>query len=167
MWPSPQRSSASIAIPAIRSKRCSAGPDRDVSQPVGIHRRSLLIMDAEIERALTTDGLIDMTTVGRKTGNPHKIEIAFHNFDGVLYITGSPGTRDWYANLHANPHFTFHLKQSTQADLPARAIPITAEAQRRRILAKVVQKWNKHDQLEAFVQSSPLIEVQLEGTSRG
>jgi len=27
-----------------------------------------------------------------------------------------------------------------------------------------VQKWNKQDQLEAFVQSSPLVEVQLEST---
>ena len=106
-----------------------------------------------------------MTTIGRKTGNPHKIEIAFHNFDGKLYISGMPGPRDWYAKLIANPHFTFHLNQSTQADLPARAIPITAEAERRRILAKVVQKWNKQDQLEAFVQSSPLIEIQLESNA--
>jgi deazaflavin-dependent oxidoreductase (nitroreductase family) len=121
-------------------------------------------MDAAIEHALKIDGLIDMTTIGRKTGNPHKIEIALHNFDGVLYITGSPGKRDWYANLVANPHFTFHLKQSTQADLPARAVPITDEAERRRVLAKVVQKWNRQDQLEAFVQSSPLVEVELEST---
>ena len=27
-------------------------------------------MDAAIERALKTDGLIDMTTTGRKAGNP-------------------------------------------------------------------------------------------------
>ena len=47
-------------------------------------------MDSKIERALTTDGLIDITTVGRQTGKPHKIEIAFHNFDGVLYISGLP-----------------------------------------------------------------------------
>ena len=120
-------------------------------------------MDAEIERALKTDGLIDMTTVGKKTGKPHTIEIAFHNFDGVLYISGLPGKRDWYANLVANPHFTFHLKQSTQADIPARAIPITDEAERRRVLARVVQKWNRQEQLESFVQSSPLVEVQLEG----
>jgi deazaflavin-dependent oxidoreductase (nitroreductase family) len=119
-------------------------------------------MDAEIEQALTTDSLIDMTTLGRKSGNPHKVEIAFHNFDGVLYISGMPGKRDWYANLVVNPEFTFHLKQSTQADLPARAIPITDETERRRVLTRVVQKWNRQDQLEAFVQSSPLVEVQLE-----
>ena len=121
-------------------------------------------MDAEIERALKTDGLIDITTVGRKTGKPHTVEIAFHNFDGVLYISGMPGKRDWYANLAANPQFTFHLKQSTQADIPAKAIPITDEAERRRVLSKVVKKWNRQDQLETFVQSSPLVEVQLEST---
>jgi deazaflavin-dependent oxidoreductase (nitroreductase family) len=119
-------------------------------------------MDTATERALKTDGLIDITTIGKKTGKPHKIEIAFHNFDDVLYITGSPGKRDWYANLLANPQFTFHLKQSAQADIPAKATPITDEAERRRVLSKVVTKWDKQDQLEAFMQSSPLVEVQLE-----
>ncbi len=119
-------------------------------------------MDSAIERALKTDGLIDITTVGSKTGKPHKVEIAFHNFDGVLYISGSPGKRDWYANLVANPQFTFHLKQSTRADIPATAIPITDEAARRWVLSKVVAKWGKQAELEAFVQSSPLVEVQLE-----
>src|SRR6185436_15215266 len=110
------------------------------------------IMDSAIERALKTDGLIDITTVGRKTGKTSKKEIAFHNFDGVLYISGSPGRRDWYANLVTNPQFTFHLKQSTQADIPATAIPITDEAMRRQILTKVVAKWGKQNELEAFVQ---------------
>jgi len=119
-------------------------------------------MDAEIERALQTDRLIDITTIGKKSGNPSKIEIVFHNFDGRLYISGTPGRRDWYANLLANPQFTFHLKQSTQADLPATATPITDEPTRRQVLTKVVQKWNKQDELEAYVQSSPLVEVQLE-----
>src|ERR1043165_4961038 len=116
-------------------------------------------MDAAIERALKTDNLIDMTTSGSKSGKPHKIEIAFHNFDGVLYITGLPGKRDWYANLLANPQFTFHLKQSAQADLPAKATPITDEATRRQVLTKVVAKWDRQAELEAFVQSSPLVEV--------
>ena len=48
--------------------------------------------------------------------------------------------------------------------MPAKAVPITDEAERRRVLAKVVKKWNQQEQLEAFVQSSPLVEVQLEST---
>ena|SRR3712207_4213058 len=121
-------------------------------------------MDAAIDQALNHDGLIDITTVGRKTGKPRKIEIAFHNFDGVLYLSGLPGKRDWYANLVANPQFTVHLKQSTRADLPARAIPITDEAERRRVLSKITAKWRRQHQLEAFVQASPLVEVRLEST---
>jgi deazaflavin-dependent oxidoreductase (nitroreductase family) len=120
-------------------------------------------MDSEIQRALKTDSLIDITTVGRKSGKPHKIEIAFHNLDGILYISGMPGKRDWYANLVAQPQFTVHLKQSTQADLPARAIAITDAAARRRVLSQVVAKWGKQTELEAFVARSPLVQVELVG----
>jgi deazaflavin-dependent oxidoreductase (nitroreductase family) len=118
--------------------------------------------DPTIEQALKSDNLIDITTTGKKTGSPRRIEIAFHNFDGALYITGLPGKRDWYANLLAQPRFTFHLKQSAHADLPAIATPITDEAMRREILTRVVAKWNRQAQLEAFVASSPLVEVRLE-----
>jgi len=120
-------------------------------------------MEPAVEHALMMDRLIDTTTLGSKTGNPHRIEIAFHNFDGALYITGLPGKRDWYANMVAHPQFTFHLKQSVQADLAATATPITDEATRREILTKVVANWNRQNELEAFVQSSPLVEVRFDG----
>ena len=85
-------------------------------------------MDERVQHALARDRTIDITTRGRKTGALHRIEIWFHHIDGHIYITGAPGRRDWYANVLAHPEFTFHLKQSTKADLPARATPIPAEA---------------------------------------
>ena len=81
-------------------------------------------MDAAVQQALERDRTIDITTTGRNTGQPRRKEIWFHNIEGRLYITGTPGSRDWYANLVANPQFTFHLKQSAQDDLPARATSI-------------------------------------------
>ncbi len=120
------------------------------------------MMNQETERALKSDRLIDITTIGRKTGKPHKVEIGLHNFDGVLYISGRPGPRDWYANLVANPRFTIHLKQSTRADVPATAMPITDEGARRQVLSRLAAKWGREDQIEAFVQGSPLVEVRLE-----
>lgn len=120
-------------------------------------------MTPQIENALQTDRLIDITTLGARSGKPHKIEIAFHNLNGTLYISGLPGKRDWYANLVAHPEFTFHLKQSTRADLAARATPITDQATRRQVLTKIVAKWNRQPQLEQFVQDSPLVAVQLDG----
>ena len=56
-------------------------------------------MDDAVRRALENDLVIDITTTGRKTGRPRRKEIWFHNIDGHLYITGTPGRRDWYANL--------------------------------------------------------------------
>jgi deazaflavin-dependent oxidoreductase (nitroreductase family) len=118
-------------------------------------------MNRAIERALETDRLVDITTTGARTGRQHRIEIAFHNLDGALYISGLPGKRDWYANLLAHPEFTFHLKQSTHADLAARAFPIEDEAARRKLLTRIVAKWKRQNELEAFVKSSPLVRVEL------
>jgi deazaflavin-dependent oxidoreductase (nitroreductase family) len=118
-------------------------------------------MNADVARALEQDRTIDITTTGRKTGRPHRKEIWFHNIDGRLFITGTPGRRDWHANLVAHPEFTFHLKQSTRADLPARATPIVDNAQRREIIAKIHQKLEGDRDLEAWLADSPLVEVEL------
>lgn len=117
----------------------------------------------QVQQALTTDQVIDITTIGRKSGQPRRIEIWFHNLDGRLYITGTPGRpRDWLANLLAQPAFTFHLKASTQADLPARAIPIVEEGERRAVLSAILQKLGRTEEdVEHWVTESPLVEVVL------
>jgi hypothetical protein len=116
-------------------------------------------MDERISQALATDRTIDITTTGRASGQPRRLEMWFHNLDGRIYITGTPGTRDWYANLLANSAFTFHLKQSVAADLPARATPITDEAARRAVFVPLLVKLGHSDDLEAWVAGSPLVEV--------
>jgi deazaflavin-dependent oxidoreductase (nitroreductase family) len=119
-------------------------------------------MSPDVAHALKHDNLVDITTIGRKSGKPHRIEIAFHNFEDGLYISGIPGRRDWYANLVAHPEFTMHVKQSAHADLPAQATPITDEPTRRRILTQVMKKWNRERELEQAMKTSPLVKVQLE-----
>jgi deazaflavin-dependent oxidoreductase (nitroreductase family) len=122
-------------------------------------------MNPSIAAALSHGHTIDMTTTGRRTGLPRRIELVFHNFDGRIYITGSPRpgrTRAWIHNLSADPRLTFHLKGSVVADLPATARIITDEAERRAVFAKVVQVWRNMD-IETMNQASPLIEVTIEG----
>jgi deazaflavin-dependent oxidoreductase (nitroreductase family) len=119
-------------------------------------------MDEQIKRALAKDLVIDITTTGRKSGKPRRIEIWFHNLNGRLFITGVPGKRGWYANLVANPEFTFHLKEGAHADLPARAVPITDAAQRREILSGILQHLGRSEELEAWIAGSPLVEVKLQ-----
>ena len=118
-------------------------------------------MEEAIRTALERDLVIDITTTGRKTGQPRRKEIWFHNVDGQLYITGSPGRRDWYANLLANPEFTFHLKRSAQADLLARATPIRDTAKRREIFQKIQQRLQRQVgmNVEEWVERSPLVQV--------
>jgi deazaflavin-dependent oxidoreductase (nitroreductase family) len=118
-------------------------------------------VDDDIGRALERDRTIDITTTGRKTGQRRRKEIWFHNIEGRLYITGTPGRRDWYANLLAHPEFTFHLKESVRADLQATAGPILKSAQRREVFAKIHQKLGGTRDLDAWLAGSPLVEVKL------
>ena len=88
-------------------------------------------MPNDVTEALARDRVIDITTRGRKSGEQRRIEIWFHRIGERFYITGTPGRpRSWYANLVAEPAFTFHLKQSATADLPATARPITDAGER-------------------------------------
>lgn len=120
-----------------------------------------------IRSALARGHVIDITTTGRRSGEPRRKEIVFHNVGGRLIISGipRPQPRDWLLNLRADPHLTFHLKQAVQADLPATAREITDPAERRAILTEVARNW-KRDDLEEMIRHSPLIEVAIdEGAS--
>jgi deazaflavin-dependent oxidoreductase (nitroreductase family) len=113
-----------------------------------------------IDAALSRGHTIDITTTGRRSRQPRRIEIVFHNIGGRIYISGTPARnkRDWLLNLEANPDFTFHLKGRPKADLPARARVIDDEAERREVLPHVARNWGRSD-LEQMVRYSPLIEV--------
>jgi deazaflavin-dependent oxidoreductase (nitroreductase family) len=114
----------------------------------------------EIRKALSRGGVIDITTTGRESGEPRRIEIVFHNIGGRLYVSGMPRQerRSWLANLEANHRFQFHLKGPVRADLSATARIITDEAERRQVLNQVARNWNRDD-VDTMVRYSPLIEA--------
>ena len=123
-------------------------------------------MDADIIEALETDDMIDITTVGRRSGKPNKIEIWYHRALGRYFITGSPGPRNWLANVIAEPKFTFHLKQSAQADLPATARVITDPAERRVVMDAIDKVRPYYGELpgrmDAMYEGGPLLEVNFD-----
>jgi deazaflavin-dependent oxidoreductase (nitroreductase family) len=114
----------------------------------------------QIDAALQGVQTVDITTTGRKSGKPRKLEIVSHNIDGRIYISGMPfpRRRSWLANLDANSHMTVHLKGKVRADLPATARVIEDEAERREILPHIARNWGRKD-LETMIEQSPLIEV--------
>jgi deazaflavin-dependent oxidoreductase (nitroreductase family) len=126
-------------------------------------------MDEAIARALADSGTVDITTTGRHSGEPRRIEIVYHAVNGRIYISGQPRAdrkRAWLFNLEADPRFTFHLKGGLKADLPATARVITDETERRGILAYVARALGRSD-LDAMVAHSPLIEVTIDGPAAG
>jgi deazaflavin-dependent oxidoreductase (nitroreductase family) len=121
-------------------------------------------MDDDIRRALSHGQTIDITTRGRRSGRPRRIEIVFHNFDGRIFISGLPSRRkrSWLANLEADPHFSFHLKGSrVAADLPATARVISDPAERAAIMPRIAAVWRRQD-VDTMIAYSPLIEVVIE-----
>jgi deazaflavin-dependent oxidoreductase (nitroreductase family) len=126
-------------------------------------------MEQHIADALKQGGVVDITTIGRTTGLPRRIEIYFHHFDGEYFITGRPGRRrrDWLANMVAKPDFTLHLKRDVSADLPATAVEISDPDARARILFRILtESWDTAPEqaqtdLPAWVEGAPLIQFSL------
>ena len=122
----------------------------------------------EVQNALDHDLTIDITTIGRKSGSPRKTEIWFHRYEDRYFITGSPGRRNWLANLRAHPEFTFHLKESATADLRAWAREVTDPSEKRQMLLGSESIWNKPDEsnVDEWVRNSPMVEVIFENGGR-
>jgi len=117
-----------------------------------------MVLDVRVQRALSRGHTMDITTTGRKSGEPRRIELVFHHFDGRVLISGKPGfPRSWIANLAANPRFTFHLKGAVKADLPATARVVTDRAEREKLLEPIAASWGY--ELPLMVASAPLVEV--------
>src|SRR6202034_3034928 len=99
-----------------------------------------------------------------------RIEIAFYRLGDDIYLSGIPGpkTRNWLANLAAQPQFTFHPKHGVVAQLPATAPVIVDPTERRRVLAVFVEEFNRRHGadspwpkavLDEWVGQSPLAKV--------
>ncbi|MGH3112099.1 MAG: nitroreductase family deazaflavin-dependent oxidoreductase [Gaiellaceae bacterium] len=64
-----------------------------------------------------------LTTTGRRSGAPHRIEIWFALVDGVVYLLSGGGDRsDWVRNLELSPDVVLEIggeKRTTTARLVA------------------------------------------------
>lgn len=123
-------------------------------------------MDPAVKEALDRGGIVDITTTGRRTGQPRRLEIYLHQFDGVYYLTGRPGwKRDWVANILAHPEFTVHLKRGITADVPVVGEPEPDPEVRGEILYRaLVESWGSDPEksrnaLSRWVEQAPFIRL--------
>ena len=116
-------------------------------------------MDENIRTALHRSQVIDLTTIGRRTGRPRRIEIFLHEKDGRLFISGMPRadrTRDWIYNITADPYVVVHLKQTVSADIPMTARVVTDLVERRPFIEAAARHWRRTD-VDEMLRHSPLI----------
>jgi deazaflavin-dependent oxidoreductase (nitroreductase family) len=121
-------------------------------------------MDEALRTALHRSQVIDLTTTGRRSGEPRRIEIYLHDVDGRLVVTGMPRptTRAWLRNVQADPRVTVHLKQDLAADLPAVARVVERPDERRPLLEAAARRWGRDD-VDVMMEQSPLIELEVDG----
>jgi deazaflavin-dependent oxidoreductase (nitroreductase family) len=112
----------------------------------------------EARRALDRQQTVEITTIGRRTGLPRRVETWRYRAEGRYWLTGSPGSRDWYANLLANPEFVLHLKG---LDLHVRARVVTDDGDRARVFGEIVPGLDWAGSLEGWIEGSPLVEIDL------
>ncbi|MCA9877147.1 MAG: SDR family NAD(P)-dependent oxidoreductase, partial [Thermomicrobiales bacterium] len=101
-----------------------------------------------------------LTTTGRQTGQPHRIEIWFAAEGGRLYLlAGGRERADWVRNLRANPHITVELGGETRPGL-ARVLQ-AGEAGDQRARELLVEKYREGDNLDAWGRDSLAVTVEF------
>ena len=104
-----------------------------------------------------------LTTAGRVTGKPRRIEIWFGMEGGTLYLlSGGRQASDWVKNLKKDPHIEVRIGQQTFAGL-ARIVTDAAEDQKaRQLLAAKYYNWRPGRRLNSWARTSLPIALDLD-----
>ena len=112
----------------------------------------------EIDR-LASIKTIDITTFGRRSGLPRRIEIWWFRVDGKFIITGTPGKRDWIANVMHDPRIVVHANGH---DIETTVTPVLDLEFRRHFFTRPESSWYAtQEELDRLVRTAPMIEVHL------
>lgn len=116
------------------------------------------MLDPETKAILDTIETVEITTIGRSSGRSRRLEIWMYAIGDHYVITGTPGPRDWYANVMAHPHLTLHLPNGV--DLEAEVIPVTDPALRHRVFTAEKTWWYRSQTpVEQLVAESPMVRL--------
>jgi len=66
------------------------------------------MVDEGLEK-FTSEKLIHVTTTGRKTRNPHTVELWFAVRNGKLYLSHEGSETDWMKNIENNDQILFEI----------------------------------------------------------
>jgi deazaflavin-dependent oxidoreductase (nitroreductase family) len=115
--------------------------------------------------ALRGEDFCYLTTTGRRTGDPHTIEIWFGMPDdgrAVYLLSGGGDRSDWVRNLVANPAVGVRFGAPRATDVPGHARLVEAadeEEAARRLLAAKYQGWDEGRPLSSWARTALCVAV--------
>ena len=103
-----------------------------------------------------------LTTTGRRTGRPHRIEIWFAVENGRLYLmAGGRERADWVRNLQESAQVTVQIGDETHTGTARILVPGTPEGGRARELP--VTKYQEGGNLDEWGRTSLPVVVEFPG----
>ena len=109
------------------------------------------------------DLFLYLTTTGRRSGRPHRIEIWFAAHDRRLYLlSGGRDRSDWVRNLQANGRVSVELAGEHQLGTARVLEPGTAEDLLARELLVAKYEPVEHDSLEEWGRTSLPVVIEFD-----
>jgi deazaflavin-dependent oxidoreductase (nitroreductase family) len=104
-----------------------------------------------------------LTTTGRRSGRPHRIEIWFAARQGKVYLlSGGRDRSDWVRNLQTNGRVSVELAGQHHAGVARVLEPGTAEDRLARELLVTKYEPVEHDSLEEWGRTSLSVVIEFE-----
>jgi deazaflavin-dependent oxidoreductase (nitroreductase family) len=115
-------------------------------------------MMIDLEHVIAED-VCYLTTVGRVTGHPHRVEIWFALDKNTLYFLHEGETADWMKNMVHHPDVTISIKEIVLTGKARLATDREEDARARQLLAKKYQK--SEDHLVQWLRDATAVAVDL------
>jgi deazaflavin-dependent oxidoreductase (nitroreductase family) len=115
---------------------------------------------ADTIATLASTRTIELTTIGRRSGERRSIEIWWFHIKGRFIITGTPGRRDWYANVLSDPRVLISTSIGT---FSATAVVIEEADFRQAVFADPSVNWySSQAELHRLIETAPMVEIRLD-----
>lgn len=103
---------------------------------------------------------IELTTFGRRSGLARTVEIWWFYVDDRFIITGTPGRRDWLANVRSHHRVVIGVPGT---EIEATVREVHDPEFRRRVFTSPETSWySSQSELDRLVDTAPMIEVLLD-----
>jgi deazaflavin-dependent oxidoreductase (nitroreductase family) len=117
----------------------------------------------EILAGLKTEQYCYLTTTGRVSGKPHRIEIWFGvDGDSIFLLSGGGEESDWVKNLRANPKILVRIAKTQFTGVAQIVHDVDVDAMARRLLAAKYYSWSEGKELNDWASTALPVKIELQ-----